>query len=95
MKLLQFFIQVKNHSAIFARNIFLFVCYLTVINSLALTVNVNRKGFLKMISEVIAMMFKPTTPFWTGRAMDLLFDGIHFVFKTFFGKIPSTFRQFY
>lgn len=48
-----------------------------VLNSLALTVNVNRKGFLRMISEVIRTMFnKPTTPFWTGRAMDLFFSGM-------------------
>lgn len=39
--------------------------------------NVNRKGFLRMISEVIRTMFnEPTTPFWTGRAMDLFFDGM-------------------
>lgn len=32
-----------------------------------------------MISEVIVTMFnKPTTPFWTGRAMDLFFDGMIF-----------------
>lgn len=48
-----------------------------VVNMLALTVNINKKGFLRMISEVIQTMFKkPTTPFWSGRAMDLLFDGI-------------------
>lgn len=50
-----------------------------MISSLALTVNVNRQGLLRMISEVIETMFKPTTPFWTGRAMDLFFDGIRHV----------------
>lgn len=50
-----------------------------MISSLALTVNVDRQGLLRMISEVIETMFKPTSPFWTGRAMDLFFDGIcHF-----------------
>lgn len=38
-----------------------------------------------MISEVIVMMFNPTTPFWTGRAMDLLFDGV---------EIDCTSKQF-
>lgn len=41
-----------------------------------------------MISEVIEMMFKPTTPFWTGRAMDLLFDGI-ISFKQIHLSYPS------
>ncbi|XP_031623145.1 sensory neuron membrane protein 1-like [Contarinia nasturtii] len=47
-----------------------------VLNSLALAVNVDRKALLPMISDVIQIMFEPTSPFWTGRAMDLLFDGI-------------------
>lgn len=48
----------------------------TVLNSLALAVNVNRKSLLPMISDTIRIMFKPKTPFWTGRAMDFLFDGM-------------------
>ncbi|XP_055300262.1 sensory neuron membrane protein 1-like [Sitodiplosis mosellana] len=29
-----------------------------------------------MISDAIRFIFNPKTPFWTGKAMDLLFDGI-------------------
>lgn len=62
-----------------------------VISSLALTVNYNQRGFLKLISEVIAEMFrKPTTPFWTGRAMDFLFDGI-----VLFYEIPKNHFQIF
>lgn len=49
-----------------------------VINGMALTINVNRKPLLPMVSDAIKIMFKPTTPFWSGRAMDVLFDGINF-----------------
>lgn len=50
----------------------------SVINGMALTINVNRKPLLPMVSDAIKIMFKPTTPFWSGRAMDLLFNGINF-----------------
>lgn len=44
---------------------------------MALTVNVDRAPMLPLISNAINEIFhKPTTPFWTGKAMDLLFHGI-------------------
>lgn len=44
---------------------------------MALAVNVNRKPMLPIVIEAIDAMFHhPTNPFWTGRVMDYLFDGI-------------------
>lgn len=42
-----------------------------------LTVNVDKKPMLPMIATAIDLLFnKPKDMFWTGRVMDLLFDGI-------------------
>lgn len=42
-----------------------------------LTVNVDRQPMLPMIKSAIDILFKtPKDMFWTGRVMDLLFDGI-------------------
>lgn len=44
---------------------------------MALAVNVDKKPMLPVINSAINEMFhKPTHPFWTGRVMDLLYDGI-------------------
>lgn len=44
---------------------------------MALAVNVDKKPMLPFISNAINQIFhEPIDPFWTGRAMDLLFDGI-------------------
>lgn len=48
-----------------------------VIVSIALSVNVDRQPMLPLASNAINHIFhNPVDPFWTGRAMDLLFDGI-------------------
>lgn len=44
---------------------------------MALAVNVDKKPMLPLVSEAINGIFhNPKDPFWTGRAMDYLFDGI-------------------
>lgn len=44
---------------------------------MALSVNVNRKPMLKMVGKAVNGIFhQPKDPFWTGRVMDYLFDGI-------------------
>lgn len=48
-----------------------------MILGIGLTVNVDRKEILSLIPEVIDEMFhKPKDIFWTGPAMDMLFNGI-------------------
>ncbi|KAG4077516.1 hypothetical protein HA402_002943 [Bradysia odoriphaga] len=48
-----------------------------LIMGMALTTNVKRKPMLKVVNKIInAMYHNPTDPFWTGRVMDYLFDGI-------------------
>lgn len=48
-----------------------------MIQGMALSVNVDRAPLLPLINEAIKGIFhNPKTMFWTGRAMDLLFDGI-------------------
>lgn len=43
---------------------------------MALAVNVDKKPLLDMTASAIKNLFHdPETPFWTGRVMDLLFDG--------------------
>lgn len=42
-----------------------------------LSMNVDKKPMLSMVATAIDMLFdKPSDMFWTGRAMDALFDGI-------------------
>lgn len=44
---------------------------------MVLGVNVDKKPLLPTIQDAINELFhNPTDAFWTGRAMDLLFDGI-------------------
>lgn len=44
---------------------------------LALAVNVDKQAMLPTIATGINLLFhEPTDPFWTGRVMDLLYDGI-------------------
>lgn len=47
-----------------------------MINGIALAVNVDRQPMLPLASTAIEEIFHPTDAFWTGRAMDLMFDGI-------------------
>lgn len=43
---------------------------------MGLAVNVDKKPLLPVIAKGIKDIFHdPVTPFWTGRVMDLLFDG--------------------
>lgn len=43
---------------------------------MSLGVNIDKKPLLGMTARALKVIFHdPTTPFWTGRAMDLLFDG--------------------
>lgn len=43
----------------------------------ALSINIDRPELLPFIESVInGVLNSPTDPFWTGRAMDILFDGI-------------------
>lgn len=45
--------------------------------SMGLGVNVDRQGMLPLIATAINEIFHhPKDAFWTGKAMDLLFDGI-------------------
>lgn len=44
---------------------------------MALSVNIDKKPMLDLVGQSIKQIFKdPKTPFWTGRVMDLLYDGI-------------------
>lgn len=43
---------------------------------MSLAVNVDKKPLLGMTDKAIKYLFNsPETPFWTGRVMDLLFNG--------------------
>lgn len=45
--------------------------------SMALGVNVDRAGMLPLVAAAINDIFhNPKDPFWTGKAMDLMFDGL-------------------
>lgn len=47
-----------------------------LIMGMSLAVNVDKKPLLDMTASALKAMFHdPATPFWTGRVMDLLFDG--------------------
>ncbi|KAG4080358.1 hypothetical protein HA402_010850 [Bradysia odoriphaga] len=49
----------------------------TLIMGMALATNVDKKPMLPLVSKAIDGIFhNPTDPFWTGRVMDYLFDGI-------------------
>lgn len=42
-----------------------------------MAINVDKKPMMSMVASAVDMLFKkPTHMFWTGRAMDVLFDGI-------------------
>lgn len=44
---------------------------------MALAVNVDKKPMLPLVADAINGIFhNPKDPFWTGRVMDYLFDGI-------------------
>lgn len=44
---------------------------------MALAVNVDKQPMLPVIKAAVNEIFHhPTHPFWTGRVMDLLYDGI-------------------
>lgn len=44
---------------------------------MALSVNVDRAPMLPLISKAINFIFhEPSTVFWTGKAMDMMFNGI-------------------
>lgn len=44
---------------------------------MALTVNVDRAPMLPLIARAINLLFKaPKDIFWTGKAMDIMFNGI-------------------
>lgn len=48
-----------------------------LVMGMPLAVNVDKKPMLGMAAQALRAMFHdPATPFWTGRAMDLLFDGL-------------------
>lgn len=48
-----------------------------VLFSMALGVNVDREPMLDLIASAINIMFhEPTDIFWTGKVMDILFNGI-------------------
>lgn len=50
---------------------------ISVIASMALAVNVDKKPMLPLIAKAIDQLFhKPEDIFWTGRVMDVLFDGV-------------------
>nr|QGW45470.1 sensory neuron membrane protein 1d [Bradysia odoriphaga] len=49
----------------------------SLIMGMALATNVDKKPMLPLVSKAIDGIFhNPTNPFWTGRVMDYLFDGI-------------------
>lgn len=44
---------------------------------MALAVNVDKQAMLPAIAAALTVIFhEPADPFWTGRVMDLLYDGI-------------------
>lgn len=44
---------------------------------MSLAMNYDKKAMLPTIAGAINHLFRqPTTPFWTGRVMDILFDGV-------------------
>lgn len=48
-----------------------------VIATMLLTLNVDKKPMIPMVATAIDEMFNhPKSMFWTGRVMDVLFDGI-------------------
>lgn len=48
-----------------------------LITTMLLSMNVNKRPMLSLVAKAIDIMFKnPTDMFFTGRAMDVLFDGI-------------------
>lgn len=48
-----------------------------VIMNMGLAVNVDRKPMLSLVAKAINILFhEPQDAFWTGRIMDLLYDGI-------------------
>lgn len=50
-----------------------------VLNGIGLTVNLEYQQFAHIAVAAIKELFhQPTDAFWTGRAMDLIFDGIEF-----------------
>lgn len=62
---------------IFCDLIFVFGFYI-VINGIGLAVQAEHKQFMHVaIAAINAMFHKPSDAFWTGRAMDLIFDGIN------------------
>lgn len=43
----------------------------------ALSLNVDRQGLIPLLEKAVSIMFdNPKDVFWTGRAMDVLFDGM-------------------
>lgn len=64
------------NGSILNSKIFFFSIFV-VIMSMALAVNVDKKPMLPaIVSGLKALFHDPTEPFWTGRVMDLLYDGI-------------------
>lgn len=56
---------------------FFFLSCQLVLVSMALGVNVDREPMLELIANAISIIFNnPTDIFWTGRVMDILFDGM-------------------
>lgn len=55
-----------------------FHCYrCSVVATMALTVNVDKKPMLPIVAKAIDQLFhEPKDMFWTGRVMDVLYDGI-------------------
>lgn len=48
-----------------------------ILKGMALAVNVDKKPMLPLVADAINGIFhEPKDPFWTGRVMDYLFDGI-------------------
>lgn len=44
---------------------------------MSLAMNYDKKPMLPTIAGAVNALFNsPTTPFWTGRVMDILFDGV-------------------
>lgn len=53
------------------------MCFCTVIMGLLLATNIDKQPMLPMIENAIANLFNnPTDAFYTGRAMDMLFNGV-------------------
>lgn len=56
---------------------FCYFSYVDLSKGMSLAVNVNRKPMLKMVNKAVNSIFHhPKDPFWSGRVMDYLFDGI-------------------